>query len=88
MRTEIGGIKLIALAARYTCKSTCFFCALEGAALTTEGQPYVTKYPDTHRNVEERAVPRPALAARYFGLFNKVDIHDQRRQHELGLKMK
>lgn len=88
MRTEIDGIKLIALAAKYKCKSTCFICAAEGAASTTEEQPYRTKHPDTHRNVQDRAVPRPALAARYFGIINKVDIHDQRRQHELGLEMK
>jgi len=35
-----------------------------------------------------REVPRPAIAARYFGTFNAVDIHDQRRQSELGLESK
>ena len=35
-----------------------------------------------------REVPRPAITARYFGTFNAVDIHDQRRQSELGLESK
>lgn len=28
------------------------------------------------------------MASRYFGKLNKVDVSDQRRQHELGLEMK
>ena len=59
-----------------------------GAVSTTQGQPYVTKWPDADRNINTREVARPALASCYFGIFNKVDIHDQRRQHELGLEMK
>jgi hypothetical protein len=59
-----------------------------GPAPTTEGLPYVTKFPDGDRNVMTREVPRPALVARYFGMFNACDIHDHRRQHELGLEMK
>ena len=35
-----------------------------------------------------REVPRPAITARYFGTFNAVDIHDQRRQSELGSESK
>jgi hypothetical protein len=88
LRGTIDGTKVIALAAKYNSKSTCFFCAPEGAAPTTEEEPYVTKWPDNYRNVKHREVPRPAMCSRYFMLFNKVDVHDQRRQHELGLEMK
>ena len=62
--------------------------APEGAAPTTPGQPYITKWPDANRSVITREVPRPAIAAGYFGTFNAVDIHDQRRQSELGLESK
>ena len=88
MRATVDGIRVIALAAKYNSHKTCFFCAPEGAAPTTPGQPYITKFTDENRNGMTREVPRPALAARYFGTFNKVDVHDQRRQHELGLEEK
>jgi hypothetical protein len=88
MRTTVDGVDLIAMGAKYNSKTTCFFCCPVGAAPTTEGLPYVTKFPDGDRNVMTREVPRPALVARYFGMFNACDIHDHRRQHELGLEMK
>lgn len=48
----------------------------------------MSQWSDEHRNVLTRDVFRPAAVSRYFMTFNFVDIHDQRRQHELGLETK
>jgi hypothetical protein len=89
MRFIVDGVRVIAMAAKYNSKKTCFFCAPEGAAPTTQKeQAYITKWPDANRNLITREVPRPAMAARYFGTFNTVEIHDKRRQSELGLETK
>jgi hypothetical protein len=88
MRTTVDGIPLIAMGAKFNSKKTCFFCCPVGAAPTTPGEPYVTKFPDADRNVHTRNVDRPALSARYFINFNAVDVHDQRRQAELALEQK
>ena len=82
------GISLMCVGYKYNSKGTLFFVAPEGAATTAEGEPYMTKWPDEWRNVLIRAVPRPALPSRYFILFNKVDKHNQMRQHELNVESK
>lgn len=76
------------MAVKYNSTKTCFFILPEGAAPTTRGHPYFTRFTDGNRNVMTRAVDRPVVASRYFGKFSKVDVSDQRRQHELGLEMK
>ena len=88
MDTVIQGAPLLAVAVKYNSTKTCFFILPEGAAPTTRGLPYFTRFTDGNRNVMTRAVDRPVVASRYFGKFNKVDVSDQRRQHELGLEMK
>jgi hypothetical protein len=88
MRATVDGISLIAVGSKYNSKKTCFHLAVDGAAPTTDGVPYVTQWPDENRNVLTRNVSRPALVSRYFLKFNKVDISDQLRQHELGLERK
>jgi len=60
MRCVVDSITLIALAAKYDSVKTCFFCAPEGAAPTTPGEPYITSQPPNaaHKhmltNIEEK----------------------------------
>ena len=88
MEATIDDCELIAVGYKYNSKKTLFFVASKGSAPTTAGEPYVTKFIDELRNVQERDVSRPALCSRYFMNFNKVDVSDMRRQSELGLEMK
>ena len=88
MRSTIDGVDLIAVGSKFNSKKTCFHLAVDGAAPTTPGEPYVTKWPDEFGNILTREVERPAMPSRYFGTFNQVDINDQLRQHELGLERK
>lgn len=88
METTIEGIKFIAIGYKYNSKKTLFFLAPEGAGATTDGEPYVTKWPDEHGNIMTRNVVRLVLASRYFLCFNKVDKHNQLRQSELALEKK
>ncbi len=88
MRITVEGVNLIAIGSKYNSSKTSFHLLSEGAAPTTEGEPYVSQWADEHRNVLTRDVFRPAAVSRYFMTFNFVDIHDQRRQHELGLETK
>lgn len=88
METTIGGIKFIAIGYKYNSKKTLFFLAPEGAGATTDGEPYVPKWPDEHGNIMTRNVVRLVLASRYFLCFNKVDKHNQLRQSELALEKK
>jgi hypothetical protein len=88
MKSTVDGVNLIAIGSKYNSKKTVFHLACEGAAPTSDGVAYTTKWPDENGNVLTREVSRPALVSRYFMNFNKVDIHDQLRQHELGLESK
>ncbi len=88
MQAIINGHNYIAVGYKYNSKKTLFFLAPEGAGGTVDGEPYVTKWPDEHGNVMTRNVLRNLLVSRYFILFNKVDKHNQLRQHELGLEKK
>jgi hypothetical protein len=88
MRATVNGVNLIAIGSKYNSKKTQFHVATEGAGSTVAGKPYISQYPDELGNVLTREVARPALVSRYFGKFNKVDIHDHLRQHELALEEK
>ena len=46
----------------------------------------MAKWPDEHGNVRTRPVPRPEIVGNYFGVSNKIDTHNQLRQHELALE--
>ena len=88
METIIDGIKFIAIGYKYNSKKSLFFLAPEGAGATGEGEPYVTKWPDSDGNILTRNVVRLVLASRYFLCLNKVDKHNQLRQSELALEKK
>jgi hypothetical protein len=88
MRTTVDGVSIIAIGSKYNSKKTQFHVATEGAGSTGAGKPYTSKYHDELGNVLTREVARPAVVSRYFGKFNKVDIHDHLRQHELALEEK
>jgi hypothetical protein len=52
----------------------------------TPGPPYIAKWPDEYGNIKHRKVPRPEIVGKYFGVSNKIDTHNQLRQHELALE--
>jgi hypothetical protein len=86
MKTTVDGIDILAIAYKYNSKKILFFCAPEGAGATIDGEPYITKWPDEHGNVQCRNVLRSVLCSRYFGLSNKVDRHNHLRQSELAIE--
>ena len=86
MKTTVEGIDILAIAYKYNSKKTLFFCAPEGAGATIDGEPYVTRWPDQHGNLQSRNVLRLVLCSRYFGMSNKVDRHNHLRQHELAIE--
>jgi hypothetical protein len=88
MRATVNGVNLIAIGSKYNSKKTQFHVATEGAGSTAAGKPYISQYHDELGNVLTRDVARPAVVSRYFGKFNKVDIHDHLRQHQLALEEK
>jgi hypothetical protein len=53
---------------------------------STPGPPYIAKWPDEYGNIKQRSVPRPEIVGKYFGVSNKIDTHNQLRQHELALE--
>lgn len=88
MRATVDGVNLIAIGSKFNSNKTQFHVATDGAGSTKAGKPYTSKYHDELGNVLTREVARPAVVSRYFGKFNKVDIHDHLRQHELALEEK
>jgi hypothetical protein len=88
MRAAVNGVNLIAIGSKFNSKKTKFYVDTEGAGSTGAGKPYILKYHDELGNVLTREVVRPAVVSRYFGKFNKVDIHDHLCQHELAVEEK
>lgn len=86
MKTTVDGIDILAIAYKYNSKKTLYFCAPEGAGATIDGEPYITKWPDEHGNVQCRNFLRLVLCSRDFGLPNKVDRHNHLRQSELAIE--
>lgn len=55
---------------------------------TVEGRtPYIAMFKDKYGNNDQRHIPRPAAAERYFTHANKIDVHNHHRQHILGLEL-
>jgi hypothetical protein len=61
MRCVAGGVRAIAMAAKYNSKKTCFFSASEGVAPATPGKRYITKWPGANRNVMARNFFPPSI---------------------------
>ena len=86
MKAVHEGISLMCVGYKYNSKGTLYFVAPEGSATTAVGEPYMTKWPDEFHNVLTREVSRPAPPSRYFIMFNKVEKHNQMRQHDLNME--
>jgi hypothetical protein len=69
-----------------TAPAVCVFLGTWDSGSSTPGPPYIAKWPDQYGNVKQRSVPRPEIVSRYFSVSNKIDTHNQLRQHELALE--
>jgi hypothetical protein len=58
------------------------------AGTTKPGFPYEMKFTDGFGNLKVREVERPAVLSDFFLDSNKVDCHNQARQHDLALEEK
>lgn len=75
--TPRNGITLFAEGYKYNNKKVLCFIFTEGAGPTTDGEPYVMRFPSTFGNVMTRNVPRPANISNYFRTANMIDAHNQ-----------
>lgn len=66
--------------------SVCVFLGSWNCGSSTPGPHYIAKWPDQYGNIKQRSVPRPEIVGRYFSVSNKIDTHNQLRQHELALE--
>jgi hypothetical protein len=69
-----------------TTPAVCFFLGTWDWGSSTPGPPYITKWLDQYGNVKQLLVPHPEIVRRFFSVSNKIDTHNQLRQHELALK--
>ncbi len=51
METTIKGIRFMAIGYKFNSKTALFFLAPVGAGATVDGEPYVTRWPDTDGNM-------------------------------------
>ena len=80
------GVELFCLGYKYNKKKCPVFMCTKGVASTQKGVPYQAKFNDSFGNVHHRDVPRPQVLNLHFHNCNKVDVHNQARQHELALE--
>jgi hypothetical protein len=86
LTSTVNGQDLMAVGYKYNRRKVLFFVATRGAGVTTDGQPYLQRFPDAHGNLVVREVPRPAVVSKYFEVSPRVDNHNQSRQDDLGLE--
>ena len=86
MEATVDNVKLVAIGYKYNRRKVLFFVATRGAGLTTPGVPYTQRWADEHGNMCVRDIPRPTIVSDYFDVSNRVDLHNQSRQADLGLE--
>ena len=86
--TTHDGHPLVATGYKYNKRKVLCFISTAGAGNTSNGNPYIQRWPDEHGNLHMREVPRPALISEYFGYSPRIDNHNQSRQHDLALEEK
>jgi Transposase IS4 len=85
--TPVTNIKLKAIGYKWNSKAVRCFVMTENAASTYPlSTPYLARYSDEHGNVLTRKVVRPEVCAIYYKSNNIIDVHNQLRQHSLGLE--
>ena len=88
LETVIEGVSLVAVGYKYNRKKVICFCMTKGAGATTPGTAYIAKFTDGEGLIASREVGRFVAASRYFGYSDRIDMHNNRRQYELGLEKK
>jgi hypothetical protein len=86
LTSTVNGQNLLAVGYKYNRRKVLFFVATMGAGVTTNGAPYLQRFPDAHGNLVIREVPRPDVVSKYFEASPRVDNHNQSRQDDLGLE--
>ena len=82
------GVPLVAVGYKYNGTKILHFIFNEPAGSTTDGSPYIMKFPDEHGNVVSRDITRPVIIGDFFSQSNCVDVHNQLRQYGLHLEKK
>lgn len=62
------------------------FLATKDAGHTEKGVSYEARWKDDNNNTNCRQVPRCKMVSKYFGECNRIDSHNQSRQHDLKLE--
>ena len=86
--TEELNRKLVCIGYKYNKKTVLTFILTRGAGSSEPGDPYEARFPDKYGNLCVRHVARPQVIANYFKYSNKVDVHNQVRQFDIGLEKK
>jgi hypothetical protein len=86
LTSTVNGQDLVAVGYKYNRRKVLFFVTTKGAGVTTNGAPYLQRFPDSHGNLVIREVPRPDVISKYFAASPRVDNHNQSRQDDLGLE--
>jgi hypothetical protein len=87
LKSEVEGVKLIAICYKYHKKHTLHFIMSENAGSTACDEPYQMKFSDDNGNVHVRNAPHPEVISDYFKESNCVDIvHNQLQQNAVKLE--
>ena len=86
--TEELNRKLVCIGYKYNKKTVLTFILTRGAGSSEPGDPYEARFPDKYGNLCVRHVTRPQVIINYFKYSNKVDVHNQVRQFNIGLEKK
>eukprot|EP00035_Acanthoeca_spectabilis_P014848 m.291840 g.291840 ORF g.291840 m.291840 type:complete len:809 (-) comp16232_c0_seq5:41-2467(-) len=84
MSTEVGGVKLMAIAYAWSTKGTSYFITTIGD--TAPGTTmYEVRYEDDFGNVRVVDLPRPEIASFLYSRLPLIDEHNRQRQHFLDM---
>ena len=86
LQATVRGVDIVCMGYKYSKKKVLTFLFDKGAGSIKPGEPYVAKWKDQYLNTVSKLVPRPDVIAKYFKSSNKIDVHNQSRQHDLGLE--
>ncbi len=60
----------------------------QAGSIAPASDPYKVKFPDRFGNMRFRNIPRPGIVQKYYLHNNCIDVHNNRRQHNLALEKK
>jgi hypothetical protein len=82
----VNGVELLAIGYKYNKRKVMCFLSTKSSGHTKPGKSYEAKWKDENGNSRSRLVPRPFVVSEYFNNCNKIDLHNQSRQHDLKLE--